>query len=65
MTRELVAVMAEQCCLGERKLSEKHDEHQENVENINLAELENFATDTGIPDLAVQHDHYLYDTPKR
>lgn len=27
--------------------------------------LEKCAVDTGIPDLAQQHDHYLYGTPKR
>ena len=27
--------------------------------------LEECAIDTGIPDLAHQHDHYLYGTPKR
>jgi hypothetical protein len=27
--------------------------------------VEDCAVDTGIPDLAHQHDHYLYGTPKR
>jgi hypothetical protein len=27
--------------------------------------LRDCAVDTGIPDLAHQHDHYLYGTPKR
>jgi len=30
-----------------------------------LADLDLIAVDTGIPDLAVQHDHYLYGLPKR
>jgi hypothetical protein len=30
-----------------------------------LAGLVDFAMDMGIPDLAEQHDHYLYGTPKR
>jgi hypothetical protein len=30
-----------------------------------LAGLIEFAMDMGIPDLAEQHDHYLYGTPKR
>ncbi len=40
-------------------------ERQDKADNATLAELDNFAVDTGIPDLAAQHDHYLYDTPKR
>lgn len=28
-------------------------------------DLSSFAVDTGITDLAAQHDHYLYGTPKR
>jgi hypothetical protein len=30
-----------------------------------LADLDLMAVDTGISDLAVQHDHYLYGSPKR
>ena len=30
-----------------------------------LLELHKYAVDTGIGDLAEQHDHYLYGTPKR
>ena len=30
-----------------------------------LMDLDLLAIDTGIPDLAAQHDHYLYGTPKR
>ena len=30
-----------------------------------LADLDSLAVDTGINDLAVQHDHYLYGLPKR
>jgi len=30
-----------------------------------LMDLDLLAVDTGIPDLAAQHDHYLYGTPKR
>jgi hypothetical protein len=47
------------------KLAEDHDEHQENADNTTLAELDKFAIDTGIPDLAAQHDHYLYGFPKK
>jgi hypothetical protein len=65
MTRELVAVMAEQCRSGERTLAETHDERQGNADNTTLTELDNFAIDTGIPDLAAQHDHYLYGFPKK
>lgn len=32
---------------------------------ITFANLEDIALDTGIPDLAAQHDHYLYGIPKR
>ena len=30
-----------------------------------LSDLDSLAVETGINDLAVQHDHYLYGTPKR
>ena len=30
-----------------------------------LADLDSLAVETGITDLAVQHDHYLYGIPKR
>jgi hypothetical protein len=30
-----------------------------------LADLDSLAVDTGINDLAAQHDHYLYGMPKR
>ena len=30
-----------------------------------LADIDNIAIETGIPDLASQHDHYLYGVPKR
>jgi len=30
-----------------------------------LADLDSLAVDTGINDLAVQHDHYLYGMPKK
>jgi hypothetical protein len=39
---------------------------QTNGEHLSLDEIiERFKVDTGIPDLAAQHDHYLYGTPKR
>ena len=30
-----------------------------------LRDVDKFAVDTGISDLASQHDHYLYGVPKR
>ena len=30
-----------------------------------LRDVDKFAVDTGISDLATQHDHYLYGVPKR
>lgn len=30
-----------------------------------LADLDSLAVDTGINDLAAQHDHYLYGMPKK
>lgn len=30
-----------------------------------LADIDNIAIETGISDLASQHDHYLYGVPKR
>jgi hypothetical protein len=36
------------------------------AENVSLKSLvDDFQVDTGIEDLASQHDHYLYGTPKR
>lgn len=32
---------------------------------VTFANLEDLAVDTGIPDLAAQHDHYLYGVPKK
>jgi hypothetical protein len=31
----------------------------------NLCDLDNIAIETGISDLAEQHDHYLYGVPKK
>jgi predicted AlkP superfamily phosphohydrolase/phosphomutase len=33
--------------------------------NNALVEVDEIAIETGIPDLASQHDHYLYGVPKR
>jgi hypothetical protein len=33
--------------------------------NNALAEVDKIAIETGIPDLASQHDHYLYGVPKK
>lgn len=30
-----------------------------------LDQIDEYAVDTGIPDLSYQHDHYLYGVPKR
>ena len=30
-----------------------------------LLKIDNIAIETGIDDLAVQHDHYIYGTPKK
>lgn len=30
-----------------------------------LVAVDEFAIETGIPDLSSQHDHYLYGTPKK
>lgn len=35
------------------------------VENDLAFNLSSLAVKTGIPDLAAEHDHYLYGTPKR
>lgn len=32
---------------------------------VTFANLEDLAVDTGMPDLAAQHDHYLYGVPKK
>ena len=41
------------------------DEHyQEEMDDLNRL-LEESAIETGISDLAQEHDHYLYGTPKR
>lgn len=53
---------------------EPNHEYYVTVEDVNpadlgddrpLAEFLEFAMDMNIPDLAEQHDHYLYGTPKR
>lgn len=33
-------------------------------DDFDLDDLAKFAVDTGIPDLALNHDHYLYGHPK-
>ncbi len=33
--------------------------------NNALVDVDALAIETGIPDLATQHDHYLYGVPKR
>ncbi len=33
-------------------------------DDFDLDDLAKFAVDTGIPDLAINHDHYLYGHPK-
>jgi len=30
-----------------------------------LLEIDNIAIETGIDDLSIQHDHYIYGTPKK
>jgi hypothetical protein len=39
-------------------------QYQEEMDELNRL-LEACAVETGIPDLAQEHDHYLYGTPKR
>ena len=34
------------------------------VENDPVFDISSLAVDTGIPDLATEHDHYLYGVPK-
>lgn len=34
-------------------------------QSATLADLDSMAVETGISDLATQHDHYLYGMPKR
>jgi predicted DNA-binding antitoxin AbrB/MazE fold protein len=41
------------------------DPAQAAEEQYPLAKFARFAIETGIPDLAEQHDHYLYGVPKR
>ncbi len=36
----------------------------ESIANAPIYEIHQHAVDTGIPDLAAQHDHYLYGTSK-
>jgi hypothetical protein len=38
---------------------------QKNKKAATLAYLDALAVDTGITDLATQHDHYIYGLPKR
>jgi hypothetical protein len=41
------------------------EKHQVDPEHRPLASLLDISIDTGLGDLAEQHDHYLYGTPKR
>lgn len=44
---------------------EKSIENNRNVESDAAFDLASLAVKTGIADLATEHDHYLYGTPKR
>lgn len=46
---------------------ESHWEDEEglSLEQMELLDLLNYSVDTGITDLARNHDHYLYGLPKR
>ena len=43
----------------------KKDEPIENAESDSAFDLSSLAVKTGFSDLATEHDHYLYGTPKR
>lgn len=45
--------------------TEKSIENNKNVESDAAFDLASLAVKTGIADLATEHDHYLYGTPKR
>jgi hypothetical protein len=64
MTREEPDNMVRRFYTGGSNIAKQHDEHLENADKTTLAELDMFAVDSGIPDLAAQHDHYLYSIPK-
>jgi hypothetical protein len=40
-------------------------EEKQLSEHVSLSRLDDIAVETGISDLAVQHDHYLYGTKKK
>lgn len=44
---------------------DSQDEEDLSKEQIDLLDLLNYSVDTGITDLARNHDHYLYGLPKR
>ncbi|MBM4136924.1 MAG: hypothetical protein FJ241_08865 [Nitrospira sp.] len=46
-------------------LSEKKKRKGGKKKRDPLLLVDEFAVDTGIPDLAEQHDHYLYGVPKK
>lgn len=56
--------------LSDRKKKEAKDTVKDTVKDIAkdmrdpLLDLEDIAVETGIPDLAQHHDHYLYGVPK-
>ncbi len=41
------------------------EKQKDNVEFDSAFDLASLAVKTGMPDLATEHDHYLYGTPKR
>lgn len=43
----------------------KKEEQIDNIESDAVFDLASLAVKTAIPDLATEHDHYLYGTPKR
>lgn len=45
--------------------SVKKDNKSKKIKVNALKEIDNIAIDTGINDLAFQHDHYIYGTPKK
>ena len=64
MTREVPDNMVRRFYASKSNKEKQHDEKLENTDKTTLAELDMFAVDSGIPDLAAQHDHYLYGISK-
>jgi hypothetical protein len=60
-SQEIVLIASEQIISAKPKLAIKTDDDWDRFEAL----ISQYGVDTGIEDLAHQHDHYIHGTPKR